>query len=202
MKVCFKCSKEKPLSEFYKHKQMLDGHLNKCKECTKKDTASNPTNYGMNEYGVVRVMFDSQVQSSKKRGHTPPSYTKEELRDWLYDNNYKELFDTWVSNGHKKDLKPSCDRLDDFKGYSFDNMRLVTWADNKESQNQDILNGVSTSGRSCKPVLQFNADGELINRYVSFSEARRCMGYSMEKSLKSGNVDKRGYCWQFEDKEF
>lgn len=36
-KKCFKCNLTLPLADFYVHKQMPDGHLNKCKKCTKLD---------------------------------------------------------------------------------------------------------------------------------------------------------------------
>ena len=35
-KICFRCETEKELSEFYKHPKMVDGRLNKYKECIKK----------------------------------------------------------------------------------------------------------------------------------------------------------------------
>ena len=63
MKTCFKCGIEKPLDDFYKHPAMADGHLNKCKECNKKDVRQN---YRKNikhyrEYEKTRAMLPHRV---------------------------------------------------------------------------------------------------------------------------------------------
>ena len=40
-KRCFKCGVVKALLEFYRHPRMADGHLGKCKTCTKADAMAH-----------------------------------------------------------------------------------------------------------------------------------------------------------------
>ena len=40
-KACFKCGRLLPLSAFYAHPKMADGHLGKCADCTKRDVSKN-----------------------------------------------------------------------------------------------------------------------------------------------------------------
>lgn len=57
MKKCFKCGVEKEITDFYKHPQMKDGHLNKCKLCTKKDVKED---YSKN---IVNADFKESEQA-------------------------------------------------------------------------------------------------------------------------------------------
>jgi len=73
MKECFRCLTIKPLAEFYRHERMADGHLNKCKECTKADVRKH---YMANverfrEYDRVRNTLPHRLEARAAYAQTP-----------------------------------------------------------------------------------------------------------------------------------
>ena len=77
-KKCFKCGEIKLLSDFYKHPRMADGHVNKCKECNKKDVREN----------------------LQKNNEHYSAYDKERLKDKTSERYIKKL--AWGREYHHK----------------------------------------------------------------------------------------------------
>lgn len=194
MKKCKECGVEKCESLFY-------GVQNECKECTKARVARNQRRvgdtYDSTEKGVVRVIYKTQKRNNKLRGYGCIPYSKPELSEWMHRKGFKSIYDNWIESGKDKDLKPSVDRLDDFKGYSLDNIRLGTWLENRQHQHRDILNGVGTSGARCKPLYKFDDEFNIIESYVSYSQAVRSIGYSLEYQIKKKVKCRSGFYWSY-----
>ena len=197
MKICVNCSQSKEVNEYYVHKNKKDGLMGKCKDCVKKQVRSNKTNYDLTEKGVIRVIYKTQKRNNENRGFGELPYSKEGLSAWLYCNGFKHLYDEWVESSHKKDKKPSVDRVDDLKGYSLGNIRLVTWHGNRSKQYEDIVNGVGTSGKRCKPLYKYSNEIEFISLYKSYSSAVRDVGHSLEYPIKSKTKCKSGFYWSY-----
>ncbi len=70
-KICKWCKKEKPITSFHLHKAMKDGHLNKCKSCTKSWTNS----YRATKYKERRKVVEEARR--RKLGIKPISRTRE-----------------------------------------------------------------------------------------------------------------------------
>ena len=85
-KQCKKCLKTRPIDDFYKHSMMADGHLSKCKECTRADVNENREanaeyykNYDRNRY-----------DESGRRGPVKHPNHNEHNRAWFARNKEKK----------------------------------------------------------------------------------------------------------------
>lgn len=128
-KVCITCEIEKEFFYFPKRKSSKDGYRNECKLCL----SNRVKVYQKTKKGLLSCIYNDQLKSCKKRPKPYPTYTKKELGEWLFSqSNFDKLYKNWVNSGHKKDLRPSVDRIDDNISYNMSNIQLMTWKENNE----------------------------------------------------------------------
>lgn len=132
-KQCFKCQQVKPLEDFYKHPEMADGHLNKCKVCTKIDVNSNRADkinyYQM--YDRQRFQIDPnrrayQLEQMRTWSQRNSEKSTEIKRDWNGRNPHKTLAKQVINNAVRngKIIKPNacqiCEATEDLHGHHHD----------------------------------------------------------------------------------
>lgn len=90
VKKCFKCGVEFPLIYFYKHSEMKDGHLNKCKKCSRKDSLEHR-----------QANLEKVRAYDKRRSQTPErkKHGTENTKRWRKENPEKYKAHCLVNNG-------------------------------------------------------------------------------------------------------
>ena len=112
MKKCFKCGLERPVSEFYRHPQMGDGHLGKCKVCARRDVAENIARKKSDPLWVANERERCRNKSKKARalGLREESYEKrnQRVREWITKYPHKRKAQCIAENAQRsgKLIKP------------------------------------------------------------------------------------------------
>ena len=143
--------------------------------------------------GLAMKIHKSQVSASNNKPFKKPLYSSLELYEWLISqSNWDCLYSDWVDSGYIKELIPSIDRIDSLIGYSFDNIQLLTWSENrlKGYKENGLLQGNS--------IRQLSLDGTEIKIFTSAREASRITGIhrgSILQVCKGERNSAGGYRW-------
>ena len=140
-KECSKCKLILPREDFHRRRGTKCGIQPMCKKC--KGVYSEKTKDRKSKYdrsrlesaqGVIDRAYYHQLHSRiQEKGLGKPEYSREELTGrYLDDYEFKILYNNWVESGFDKNLKPSFDRINPLKGYTFDNLQVITWQQNNE----------------------------------------------------------------------
>jgi hypothetical protein len=153
----------------------------------------------------IERIYLAQLTNSNKRKHLPPKYTKEELIEWVKKQpNFNTIFNNWINSNFSSEKSISIDRLDSTKGYSFDNIQLVTWLENRLNWKSELKRLRKNKSKHLKKhfdtyhkVFQFDLNGNYVNEYESITKASFETNLNRSNILRSisTNLLAGGYIW-------
>lgn len=137
----------------------------------------------------VRAIYKSQEKCSRTRGHNNPSYSSDEFKEYCLNNQeFIDLYKIWVDGGKQLQQKPSFDRIDIEKGYSFDNIQLMTFKENTDKGR------IETNHKRETEIDVFDMDMNFIKRFSSLKSAKDFTGVAIENMAKNarGHISHAG----------
>lgn len=156
-------------------------------------------NYYKTKKWLLTRIYHNQKRNSKQRWHNAPKYTKEELWKWFFSqDNFEILFNNWKESWYEVDLIPSIDRKDDYKWYSFDNIQLMTFWENRKKWDMDQRNWINN--KSSTIIIWIHKINKKAYIYYSIREATRqtwISHWNIIKCCKWERMSAWGYKWKY-----
>lgn len=148
LKTCIWCKKSRPLLDFSVCRANKDGKQSRCKSCDNAYTKEArfkrgkeaQTAYGRQyrlqrgqnfDFRLKALLYTSRQRAKEKeREHT---LTLDDLKSIYPHNGLCPIFGfklEWNSKGFRE-TSPSIDRIDSSKGYTIDNVQIISWKANR-----------------------------------------------------------------------
>lgn len=188
---CKDCNQEKDRTQFSVNR---GARSKSCKECNKLYMI----NHRKTKIGLLAQIYGDQVKNSKKRGMKAPAYTLKEFQAFAISNpSFNSLYRIWEDSGYVSGFNPSCDRLNDYLPYTFDNIQFVSWKENNTKSHKDVKEGryIKTKDRA---IAQFDLEGNLIKEWVKIADAEREYDVRLADALKRGKITSE-FSWKYLD---
>lgn len=199
-KKCTKCKEVKSVDDFSKDINKKDGLDIWCKKCK----SDHKKEHHRTKEGLATQIFVHQRAKSKKRGHPLPSYSKEELKDWLFNHeDFPRLFSEWINSKFNKSHVPSIDRINDYLPYSFNNIKLTKWKNNEDRFHSDEKLGINR--KRLISVVGIHKETGMIRTFYSIAQANRETGVTSStivnicKGRRNHNRLFNPYIWYYEE---
>lgn len=195
VKKCSICKIEKNVDLFGKRSLSKDGLRSECKKCKSNlDLKTRRT-----KKGLIAELFHTQKQKSKKRNMPLPNYNIQSLTHWVFSKKiFHILYKNWEKNNYSQALRPSIDRIDDYKPYTFNNIQILTWKQNQEKAVKDAVSGKTR--KTLKPIVQLSLNNKPIKEYYSISQASRELSINLSSivnCLKGRYKTSGGFKWKY-----
>jgi hypothetical protein len=146
-KICNSCKEEKPFSNFTKNKAAPDGLQYKCSSCDvayqKKRRAENPQqqldyqrSYQKNKRKDYNYRLQMLINASKQRAknkNREHNITVEDIKTIYPLDGCCPIFGMKLefNSAGFRENSPSIDRIDSTKGYTPDNIQIISWKANR-----------------------------------------------------------------------
>lgn len=153
------------------------------------------------EKGLLTNLYQKLKSRNIKNGYGELDFSLDDFKKWSDETeNFHRLFRIWCFDDYNKKSKPSVDRINPKKGYTFENMQWLSWSEN-------YYKGIAeVSNKKEKPIVMYK-DGIVLGKFKSLKEAQYFLGMSsngnISENLKGNRNTVKGFNFEYihENKE-